>query len=189
LKAVGADTDEAFEELYKRFHRRLFLFAMKKLYNEQDAMDVMQETLFRVWSKRASFDGTKKLSSWMFAIELNLCIDIMRLRQKRREVFSDKDGFLEFFGEKLHSSNSRTPEEIFFVKRKEQMILADFSRSIKNLSDRDRRIVIESLGSNSLQIISDKFEMSHDATRAVMSRAYKHIRKTLGNDYATHALF
>lgn len=72
----------AYRTLMRTYERRLFAFALGFMKDEDEAMDVVQDTFLRVFKKVATFKGDAAFSTWLFRISRNLCID--RLRRKQR---------------------------------------------------------------------------------------------------------
>jgi RNA polymerase sigma-70 factor (ECF subfamily) len=78
MQRLLAGEEAAFEELARRFEARLYYFAWRHLRDEEAAKDMAQETLLRLWRHRAEFRSGSRLSTWVFAINLNLCRDYLR---------------------------------------------------------------------------------------------------------------
>jgi len=72
----------AYRELMHTYERRLFAFAYGFLRQNEDAMDVVQETFLRVCKNIGTFKGESAFTTWLYRITRNLCID--RLRKKNR---------------------------------------------------------------------------------------------------------
>ena len=69
--------DDAFEELYDRYNRRLYGYCMKMLKDKVLAEDLFQEIFIRVSRKRHHFRGGN-FSGWLFAIARNQCLNALR---------------------------------------------------------------------------------------------------------------
>ena len=61
----------AFEELYRLYFKKLYRFSARVLRDTGLAEDVINETMYVVWNKAASFDRSCKLSTWIFGIAFN----------------------------------------------------------------------------------------------------------------------
>lgn len=61
----------AFEQLYRLYFKKLYRFAARLLRDTGQVEDVINETMYVVWKKAASFDGSCKLSTWIFGIAFN----------------------------------------------------------------------------------------------------------------------
>ncbi|MEW6756285.1 MAG: RNA polymerase sigma factor [Candidatus Latescibacterota bacterium] len=83
--SLAAGDLAAFDQLYARYSRRLLCFAAHMLGPEA-AQDVLQEVFVRVIQSAASFDRSRRFSTWVFAIAHHLCCNEQRQRRQRRQV-------------------------------------------------------------------------------------------------------
>jgi len=49
-----------------------------------DSEDLVQETLLRAWRSYDSFQEKSSLRTWLYRIATNVCLDLLRSRQRRR---------------------------------------------------------------------------------------------------------
>jgi RNA polymerase sigma-70 factor (ECF subfamily) len=61
----------AFEELFRRYERRIFAFFWRLSANRQEAEDGTQETFLRLWRARARYMPAGKFSTYLFQIAKN----------------------------------------------------------------------------------------------------------------------
>jgi RNA polymerase sigma-70 factor, ECF subfamily len=73
---------EALSCLYKEFGDRIYAHAYRMLGNHHDAEDVAQETFLRALKSVDQLRQEERLTSWLYSIASNLCLD--HLRRKRR---------------------------------------------------------------------------------------------------------
>jgi len=71
VNAILAGEPGAFEELHRRYERRIFGFALKRLSDPHEAEDVTQEVFMQVHRCLGSFQGRSSLLTWMFGIAHN----------------------------------------------------------------------------------------------------------------------
>jgi RNA polymerase sigma-70 factor (ECF subfamily) len=76
----------AFDNLITRYRERIYMHTFQIIRNEEDALDLTQETFIRAWRTLAGFDGTATLSSWLHRIATNASIDLYRRRQLRPQT-------------------------------------------------------------------------------------------------------
>jgi RNA polymerase sigma-70 factor, ECF subfamily len=81
----------AFEELVKRYDRKLFRIAQHVTHNREDAEDVVQEALLKAFQHLGQFREDAKFSTWLIRIVLNQALMMPRKRQPLREVSIDQD--------------------------------------------------------------------------------------------------
>src|SRR6516165_4289736 len=65
-------------------HRReLTAYCYRMLGSGFDADDAVQETMVRAWKAGEQFEGRSSVRSWLYRIATNVCIDMLRGRQRR----------------------------------------------------------------------------------------------------------
>ena len=70
----------AFEDTAQRYQRRVYSFARYLLSNREEAEDVTQEVLLRLWRHREGVDE-ERLGSWLLRVTRNACYDLLRKRR------------------------------------------------------------------------------------------------------------
>ncbi|MCL5283400.1 MAG: sigma-70 family RNA polymerase sigma factor [Armatimonadetes bacterium] len=80
------ENDEAaFNEIVERHKVKLYTYILRMVGNSQDAEDLAQEAFVRAYLSIKSFEGRASLTTWLFRIATNLCIDRAR-RSSTRQV-------------------------------------------------------------------------------------------------------
>lgn len=79
----------AFESLLARYERPIFSFIAHFFRDRGVCEDLTQETFLRAYRFISSYRPKEKLSTWLFAIAKNLCIDELRRLQKGATVDID----------------------------------------------------------------------------------------------------
>jgi RNA polymerase sigma factor (sigma-70 family) len=64
--------DKAFDVLVKRYQHRIHNFLYRYTHNDLDAEDLTQETFYRVYRCRNSYECIAKFSTWLYTIANNL---------------------------------------------------------------------------------------------------------------------
>ncbi len=71
-----------FEELVREHRDRVYTFALYSLRSREDAEDVTQEVLIRLWNHWRRLEGDY-LKAWILRVTRNACIDAVRRRKSR----------------------------------------------------------------------------------------------------------
>lgn len=112
------------------YRPRLTAFIAKMMRNERDVEDLVQETLIKVARNWDGFRGESTLSSWVFQIASNVCVDYFRARSSKPELYQEE--------RKIRVS---LPESILRqIEKKEVDTCVQYG--ITNLLETDRRILI-----------------------------------------------
>lgn len=80
---------EAFEELYQRYSGRLFGLACRMAASKSDAEDLLQEIFLLAYRKLSTFKGESALSTWLYRLAMNQCLDHRRSRAGRNASATD----------------------------------------------------------------------------------------------------
>ncbi|MBC7877371.1 MAG: sigma-70 family RNA polymerase sigma factor [Anaerolineales bacterium] len=83
LKAAQAGDQEAFAQLIDPYRRQLLVHCYRILGSFEDAEDMLQETLVRVWKHLDSFEGRSSLRSWLYKVATNASLDSLDSRRVR----------------------------------------------------------------------------------------------------------
>jgi RNA polymerase sigma-70 factor (ECF subfamily) len=75
---------DTLSEIDLHTHRReLTGYCYRMLGSAFEADDAVQETLIRAWRGAGSFEGRASVRSWLYRIATNVCLDMLRGRQRR----------------------------------------------------------------------------------------------------------
>ena len=73
---------ESFERLIEKYQIVAFNIAYRMIGNKEDASDIAQEALIKVFKSLKSFRGDSSFSTWFYKIVTNKCIDAIRKMKK-----------------------------------------------------------------------------------------------------------
>jgi RNA polymerase sigma-70 factor, ECF subfamily len=92
--AARAGDPEAFAQLIEPYRRQLLVHCYRILGSFEDAEDMLQETLVRVWKHLDSFEGRSSLRAWMYKVATNAALDALEGRRARglpKELYARGD--------------------------------------------------------------------------------------------------
>jgi len=81
LEQLRTGDEAALVELMRQYRHPIVNFCYRMLGNAGDANDVAQETFVRCYQTRQRLRPGAKLSTWLFTIARNLCLDRLRYRK------------------------------------------------------------------------------------------------------------
>lgn len=82
-------SQEAFRELFDRFHKRAYWIARNMVNRHEAASEIAQDAFVRVYQAIRTFDVERKFGTWLYQIVVNLCIDHLRRLRANRETASE----------------------------------------------------------------------------------------------------
>ncbi|HZQ38423.1 MAG TPA: RNA polymerase sigma factor [Dehalococcoidia bacterium] len=86
---LGGDA-EAYEELVRRYSRRIFNFVYRMIGSYADADDVAQDVFVQVYRSLPAARTDLPFKPWLYVIARNKCLDFVK--RKRPVLFADVDG-------------------------------------------------------------------------------------------------
>jgi RNA polymerase sigma-70 factor (ECF subfamily) len=78
----------AFEELYRAYHPRLTRFLITVTRRPPIVEEVLNDTMMVVWNRPERFNGSSRLSTWIFAIAYRTALSALR---RQDQPVEDKD--------------------------------------------------------------------------------------------------
>jgi RNA polymerase sigma-70 factor (ECF subfamily) len=81
--AVRTDVADVRPEDFEQHRRELTGYCYRMLGSAFEADDAVQETMVKAWRNLDGFEGRSSLRSWLYRIATNVCLDMLRGRQRR----------------------------------------------------------------------------------------------------------
>ncbi|MEX0995920.1 MAG: sigma-70 family RNA polymerase sigma factor [Flavobacteriaceae bacterium] len=90
----GGDT-RAFSVLVDRYKDLVFTLSLRMLKNREEAEEVSQDTFVKVYKALSKFKGDSKLSTWVYRVAYNSCLDRIKKNKKGHQEI-EIDSFSEY---------------------------------------------------------------------------------------------
>lgn len=107
---------DAFEEIVRRYHDRVYRLAFGMTKAQAEAEEVVQDTFLNAWRSIDSFRGDAKPSTWIYRIAANAALTRLRTKQRKPTINFDEvpngaslSGEIELLGPP--TAWSRQPDE------------------------------------------------------------------------------
>ena len=84
LERLQAGDEQALADLASQYGSKIYQLAFRYLRNKEDAEEVAQDVLFRVYRKVGAFRGDSALSSWIYRITFNQAMSRLRTARYQR---------------------------------------------------------------------------------------------------------
>ncbi len=161
----------AFERLYRLYHPRLTRFLMNMTRRPSVVDEVLNDTMMVVWSRPDSFNGSSKLSSWIFAIAYRKALKALR----RQDLPVEDDAAHE------RESLDPGPEHLLVRAQSRQALL----ESLHELSVDHRTVVdLTYFHDFGYREIADIMDCPVDTVKSRMFYARRHLGRLLAGDLA-----
>jgi RNA polymerase sigma-70 factor, ECF subfamily len=84
IARLQARDEAAVHELTERYGPRIYQLALRQMKNPEDAEEVTQDVLVKVYRKIGAFRGDSALSSWIYRITFNTAMSRLRTSKTER---------------------------------------------------------------------------------------------------------
>ncbi len=129
---------KSFETLIGRYQKMAYNVAYRIMGNEEDAKDMTQEALIKVYRYLDKFRMDSSFSTWMYRIVMNTCKD--HLRKKKLKVTSI-DKLIETSDGSMQveiKDDKRTPEELLISKE----VSNEVQNALQSVNEKNRIVVV-----------------------------------------------
>ncbi len=67
-----------FDNLFLKYHQPLFLYTLKFIEDEAEALDLVQDIFIAVWEKRKYLDADDQVKAYLFSSVKNSCLNYIK---------------------------------------------------------------------------------------------------------------
>lgn len=134
LELARAGDTQAFGALIERYQRRVVGVAQAIVHNQDDAIELAQETFIRAYENLARFESRSSFSTWLYRIAANLSIDFRR-REGRHTILRGEDAETEF--QRLPS-----PRGDSFTETSRAQLSSRINEALKELTQEHRAVIL-----------------------------------------------
>jgi RNA polymerase sigma-70 factor (ECF subfamily) len=170
-RAKKGDT-RAFGTLVERYQRRVIGVAMAVVHNQEDALELAQETFVRAFQSVGKFESRSSFSTWLYRIAANIAIDFRR-RERRHPTMR---------GEEAENEIQRLPSKLGDSFKEAQR--SEMSRRIRDalaeLTQEHRAaILLREVEGLSYDEISEVMQCPRGTVMSRLHYARNHLREIL----------
>jgi RNA polymerase sigma-70 factor (ECF subfamily) len=167
----------AFEALVQMYDRQVLKLARQMLNNLEDAQDVYQEIFIKVFRKLPSFRFESELSTWLYRIVINQCLNYRQWRSRRRFLSFDVPSDDESAHSTPHPADKNPDPEKDILN---QELGREIALAMESLSDRQRAVfVLRHFHGQKLQDIAKTLGCAEGTVKNYLFRATQHLQEKL----------
>jgi RNA polymerase sigma-70 factor, ECF subfamily len=166
---------EAFDAFVEHFRTRVFQYSYLMCGHREDAEEVAQDTLMKVFENFASLREPEKVRSWVFRIAKNAC-----LMKRRRSIFAPPHELS--LDDSVHEPSSGEMPDVGVYRHEIQSAL---TAAIQQLPPNYRSVVLlRDIEELSTEEAAEILEVSPDVVKQRLHRGRLALRKLLGKVHA-----
>ena len=175
-------TNQAFGQLLDEYQQKVFGTCISFVPNQEDAEDIAQEVFIEVFNSVSKFKGDSKLSTWIYRITTNKCLEFIRKKNTKKRF-----GFMQ----SLMGNDTPIDKSSYFTefnhpgiqlenKEKSEILFA----AINRLPEAQRIVyTLNKVDDLSYQEVSDITEKSISSIESLLFRAKKNLKEQLYDYY------
>ena len=166
----------AFESLMTAYENRIYTLALRSTGSEHDAADITQEVFLRAWKSLDSFRGDSSLSTWLYRVTANLCVDFARRRAAEGQPAASIDDEEGPAAALADPSRAAQPE----AAAENQELREELQYALSQLSDEHRRVVLlRDVAGMTYADIARTLGLEEGTVKSRLARARAALRKIL----------
>lgn len=161
----------AFDELYRRYFRRVYGFLDKRLRNPADTEEATQEVFFNIFASIGSFRGEAAFGAWVFGLTRRTLAARFRRKQHPTVPLFEEDVDRSFANQTAEHSTEATPLENYELVER----VAQLSHTLEHELTPDQRQLFELHHLESMPIadIARSLSRSEDSIKSNLYRTRK----------------
>jgi RNA polymerase sigma-70 factor (ECF subfamily) len=177
----------AFEQLVKRYDRKLLRIAQSVTHNREDSQDAVQEAFLKAFQNLGEFREESKFSTWLIRITVNQSLMKLRKQHATREGSLDEDFQAE--GDTLPievSDWAPNPEQLYWASELRDILI----KCLEELRPILRTVfVLRDIEGLTIDQTAEVLDVSHTAVKARLWRARLQLREGLTKYFSKQAHF
>lgn len=168
------DDEFIYKYVYDQYSRMVYSVGFRMIGNKEEAEDVTQDVFIKVFNSINSFREDSKLSTWIYQITVNTCLN--KLRRKKAINFLSLNFWEDEKGEQEMASDNLTPRDEI-EKSELQKIVQD---AINTLPAKQKSAIILSRYEElTYKEIAKIMEISLSSVESLLFRAKENLAKKL----------
>jgi len=173
-----AEHNRRISEVIQRERRRLFLFVRKRVDNEGDAEDILQDVFYELIEAYRLMKPIEQVGSWLYRVARNRIIDLFRKRRPETlgEIALDRDADEALLLEDLLPSPDAGPDAMFA----RSMLLEEVDAALRELPEEQREVfVAHEIDGRTFKQLADETGLSINTLLSRKRYATLHLRRRL----------
>ena len=171
----------AFEQLVKRYDRKLLRIAHSVTHNTEDSQDAVQEAFCKAFQNLGQFREDSKFSTWLIRITLNQSLIKLRKQRTIKEVALDEDVQSEDMFPTEVTDWAPNPEQLYSASELREILI----KALKELRPALRAaFVLRDIDGLSTDQTAEVLNVSQSAVKARLWRARLRLRERLTTSFS-----
>lgn len=170
---VLSGNQQAYTAIVQKYQSRIRGYCVMTLRDASLADDAAQEVFIKAYQALERFQGKSSLSTWLYRIAVNHCMDM--IRKRTRQKTESWDALLEREGEKMEALLTETEAQPQQADDEQKELL---NKLLASLSEKSRQmLILREVEGLSYQELAQTLNCSQDAVKARLKRTRQELSK------------
>lgn len=126
------------QETVGKERKRLFDFIRRRVRNEADAEDILQDVLYQLVASYSVTEPIEKLTSWLFTVARNRIIDWYRKRRPESLPANDENPALPLNLEEILFDPNENPDQVYA----RSLVWTELAEALDDLPEEQRTVFV-----------------------------------------------
>ncbi len=168
VESLKDDDVSAFNELYSRYHSRVFQLGIRFLPYKEDAEEIVQLVFIAVWNNRNKIDENQNVSAYILSIARHCIYNALR-----KAVY--RQGYIDYLGQNDTDHSFITEEVVLFNE-----LDALLHKFLENMPPKRREIFrLHREEGLSYKEISTRLSIASSTVNTQLTKALNYIRQNI----------
>ena len=166
-----------FKSIYDDYFKKLCIFANSIINDEEEAEEIVQKIILKLWEQRDSYDTIDNLQSYLYRSVKNNCLNIIA-HNKIEDKYKSETWFA-LKAMEIHATEKTPQEEQEELEKQE----TNLRNAIELLPERCKEVLsLSKFEGLKNKEIAEELDISVKAVEANITRAFTTLRKILKNN-------
>jgi RNA polymerase sigma-70 factor (ECF subfamily) len=161
---------EAFEEIYRQYYNRIYIFCVKLIDNREEAQDITIDTMNKLFLKHVHFDNIPNIRAFLYVAARNHCFNYLRHLKRQTDY------------KREYTNTYRDEEEQLKAAQITGELINEIYHYLESIPERSRK-VIQLLYGEGLKYkeIADRLNISIKTVESQRDYGLKKLKKILSD--------
>lgn len=178
---LNFENDAASFRAFIDMHRnRVYNAVLNRVQDANDAEEITQDVFIDVFRHPGAFRGEAAVSTWLYRIAMNKCVDHLRKKKRRNQWYIS--GWFKTAGKEEHPAAGDFFHPGIAAENREKGAI--LFKAMQQLPEKQHTAwVLHEMDNRSYKEISDIMQLSVSSVESLLFRARQHLKKTLSGMY------
>lgn len=187
IRRVMAGDKASYEQIMRKYNRRLYRIVRSYLQDEDEIEDVIQDAYIRAYEQLSRFEGRSSFSTWLIRIAINEALARVRHRSRLQPILPEiSDGTNSAEETSIRLSNHETPLGTLMNAELKEIL----EQAVDRLPEKYKSVfLMREVEGMSIAETSDSLAISEGNVKVRLNRAKEMLRETISDFYHADDVF